>query len=824
MSKKFQFKRGLRANLPTLAEAEPAFTTDDGKFHVGSSAGNVTMAREDHTHTLAQVSESADKKPLYLAVASSTDGVVYTATIDGITSLYTGLTITIIPNLQSTSRTPTLNVNGLGAKRMVMPINGSNTSSTTQPPVVYNDDTTEDELNGKIAVASKWLTANKPVTVRYDGTYWETDLVAQSASCLYGTVPIESGGTGANNAAAARANLGAASVSDLNNAMAECVKSVNGVTPDDSGNVTVQVQAEQIPIVDSIDEMTDTSKRYVLKSTGTIHQYKESTYEETITITDEIDDTTYYDGSRLSSSATNLTDGISNDVPNTGYHVTPLIDLTKAEYQGKTIKIHLEGAHYMSESTCETYIMHRYYKTDGSVQYIRGFSYPGQFDSMAEWKNANFAIESNTSATITINMPLLFGSGNVECGYLRFCGQGAVADSYIYITYQTTQTVTEKTWVDTGVSFGGNGIDEETLAEIAKISKLNNEGADPTTIKLLPSPVLDFYNASDYPSDDYTTSHLSKITYPCRADIPVPFNVKWEHNENAMRTTVAVDTKAIGTNNAYTLKTYDATGSDNYPLFNLLPNTRYYYKVTHVMADGSLVEAKSGNFLTSSEPWRLLYIEGTQNVRDLGGWTGLNGKKVKYGKIIRGAALSDSSYPELMLTGKGKRALGDLKIQAELNLGAADTETSVSATCSYHRVGYSNYAIAITDATVKASFKTTLEKIVSWLSESTPRNIYMHCQGGCDRTGTLAFQLLGLLGVSESDLAKEYELSSFSDIGFGRLRTTTKAVDVYDYVGMVEAIKAYSGTTITEKFYDFATTGCGISADTITAFRNLMLE
>ena len=100
----------------------------------------------------------------------------------------------------------------------------------------------------------------------------------------------------------------------------------------------------------------------------------------------------------------------------------------------------------------------------------------------------------------------------------------------------------------------------------------------------------------------------------------------------------------------------------------------------------------------------------------------------------------------------------------------------------------------------------------------------MHCQGGCDRTGTLSFQLLGLLGVSESDLAKEYELSSFSDVGFGRLRTTTKAVDTYDYVGMVEALKAYSGGTITDKFYNFATTGCGISADTITSFRNLMLE
>ena len=65
--------------------------------------------------------------------------------------------------------------------------------------------------------------------------------------------------------------------------------------------------------------------------------------------------------------------------------------------------------------------------------------------------------------------------------------------------------------------------------------------------------------------------------------------------------------------------------------------------------------------------------------------------------------------------------------------------------------------------------------------------------------------------------------SSFSSIGFGRRRTTTKAVDTYDYVGMVQAVKAYSGDTLTDKFYAFAT-NCGISADTISSFRSLMLE
>lgn len=563
-----------------------------------------------------------------------------------------------------------------------------------------------------------------------------------------------------------------------------------------------------------ISECTDTTKLYVLPD-GYIYAYMKSTSERVKTITDNIIGTTdnpYSPNSRFSSSGTPSTQS--------GYTITPYIDLTKAEYQGKTIQIHLDGNRYACE-TQENYIMCAYFDTAKNVIVARTYTMLDTSGNclLTGFDNAGMTLEihSQTSATLTFPVPLV-DDNSKSVGYMRFCGSGSATNS-VYITYQITETVTAEQWSSLGIQFVVGGIDDETLA---KISALNNEGASPSTIKLLPSNVLDFYNKPAYSDNDYTTSHLANVTYPFRADIPVPYTVKWEHNENAMRTMVAVDTKVIGTLNRFTMRVHDATGVDNYPIYNLLPNTRYYYKVTHIMADGSIIEAKSGSFATSNEPWRLIYIDGTQNVRDLGGWTGLNGKRVKYGQIFRGAAFSDSSYPEFLLTGKGRRSLGDLKIQAELNLGAADTETSVSATCAYHKVGYSNYATAFTDATAKANFKNVLEKIVGWLSESTPRNIYMHCQGGCDRTGTLSFQLLGLLGVSESDLAKEYELSSFSDVGFGRLRTTTKAVNTYDYVGMVEALKTYSGNTITDKFVSFAT-ACGVTSDTITSFRNLML-
>ena len=581
-----------------------------------------------------------------------------------------------------------------------------------------------------------------------------------------------------------------------------------------------------IDIVDSVAEMIDTGKQYVLSSDGHIYTYK--TTQTTGTITEQIsygagDD--QKDNTRLGSDGSAVTDAAYK-----GYVVTPYIDLLKYPVP---FTLHLDGGTFLPTTSDNYTKMASYTAAKAKIACYNTVS--NLVDSLLNVSDSDVSASANNAGSITFRKEPKTNNDNNDgvLKYVRFSGKATLATIRTYVTY--IGTTTTQGWVDTGVSYGSSDTTELT----EKVAALNNEGADAATVALLPSMVKAFYDSADYPDNDYTTTHLTKITYPCRADIPVPYTVKWPYNENAMRTTVAFDTKPIGTANYYTLRTYDVTGLNKFPLYNLIPGTTYYYKVTHVMADGSLVEAKSGNFSTASVPWRMLYIDGTQNVRDLGGWMGLNGKKIKYGRIIRGAALSDSSSLDLIVTGKGRLALADLKIQAELNLGAIDAETSIAANCAYKKIGYGNYADAVVTASARAQFKEALEWIVACLGGTlnqiglpqVERNIYMHCQGGCDRTGTLAFLLLGLLGVSESDLAKEYELSSFSVIGLGRLRNTVKAVDVYDYSGMVAAIKQYPGSTITDKFYSFATNattaaqpGCGIAAATVTAFKNLMLE
>lgn len=133
-----------------------------------------------------------------LVPAYSTDGEVYTATVDSVTELYNGLEITIIPNMTSTKSAVQFNLNGLGAKNLRVKIDGYNSGNS-----------------GTISALATWIGENYPLTIRYVEKFdmWQTvDFSRQSASGIYGTIKVEGGGTGADTAEEARANLGAQSI------------------------------------------------------------------------------------------------------------------------------------------------------------------------------------------------------------------------------------------------------------------------------------------------------------------------------------------------------------------------------------------------------------------------------------------------------------------------------------------------------------------------------------------------------------------------------------------------------------------------------------
>ena len=123
-----------------------------------------------------------------IATAHSTDGATYTVELPGIAKLYTGLEITIIPDKHSTTTLPNLNINGLGDVNIKRRISGS-TSITVQ------------------SETENFLIANQPIRIFYNGSAWICDMARPHATDIYGSVPIECGGTGADNVEEALENL-----------------------------------------------------------------------------------------------------------------------------------------------------------------------------------------------------------------------------------------------------------------------------------------------------------------------------------------------------------------------------------------------------------------------------------------------------------------------------------------------------------------------------------------------------------------------------------------------------------------------------------------
>lgn len=163
-------------------------TTINGK----ALSYNITLTASDvgaaSASTIETMQAAIDSKPsaadaVYTATAESTDGVAYTATVSGIDSLTVGASFIMIPNKASTSKAPTLNVNGLGAK----PIRRRLSSLTTSLQQGYS---------------TNWIALNKPFTVVYDGTAWVIEgLTKTDGADVYGAVAQATADAKGNNIA-----------------------------------------------------------------------------------------------------------------------------------------------------------------------------------------------------------------------------------------------------------------------------------------------------------------------------------------------------------------------------------------------------------------------------------------------------------------------------------------------------------------------------------------------------------------------------------------------------------------------------------------------
>ena len=249
-------------------------------------------------------------------------------------------------------------------------------------------------------------------------------------------------------------------------------------------------------------------------------------------------------------------------------------------------------------------------------------------------------------------------------------------------------------------------------------------------------------------------------------------------------------------------------------IYNLIPGNTYYYKVVATGADGNESELVSSSFTTSGQV-RQIKANSAANMRDLGGWPTLSGYPIHYGKIYRGAEFngghSITADDALILKQVGIRSELDLRYDSEAkNITTSPLGTGVT----YKRIAHSFSDVYYDGMTAgRHLYKQDLQYVMTCVKANRP--VYFHCAIGADRTGTLAFIIEGVLGVSESDLYKDYEITTFSHYQTGRGKSQLSKQMSY--------IKGIKGNTLEEKFFKYCTDSLGLNAADIIDFKSRML-
>ncbi len=186
-----------------------------------------------------------------------------------------------------------------------------------------------------------------------------------------------------------------------------------------------------------------------------------------------------------------------------------------------------------------------------------------------------------------------------------------------------------------------------------------------------------------------------------------------------------------------------------------VPGKTYYWKVMGIYSDEALA---GGKIKIKDAPVRWIKLDGVNNVRDMGGWKTESGKTVNYEKIYRGAQLDK-------ITSKGLNTLKALGMKTDIDVRSTaswDTHSAVERTGLKYYFFDSGYSYeAILNEYIE-TIGPNLQELFKLLDDESNYPIYLHCGGGTDRTGTYAFILNGLLGVSYEDLTRDYELTSYA--------------------------------------------------------------
>lgn len=316
-----------------------------------------------------------------------------------------------------------------------------------------------------------------------------------------------------------------------------------------------------------------------------------------------------------------------------------------------------------------------------------------------------------------------------------------------------------------------------------------------------------YLNNSDYSEDtDYTISALDGFSFgyethgrPNKVAVSIPSG----------GTTIVFKDTVSGR------QWKEAVASTTY-IQNLIPNRVYVY---HIL-DASGTILKTGTAKGNGKV-RMINAGGdTYNIRDIGGWDA-NGGTLKYGMIYRGGELNSGITITEAQQNFFKDALG---IRDEIDLRGTGYDSTALG------IGVDYISIPLPYVTSFGTFNSShyeksrdvIKRVAKDISENKP--IYIHCQAGADRTGMTCLFIEAICGVSQNDIDRDYELTSFSkepgtnnnwSNRITRKRNLTSSIQLKS---IVTAINAMEGSNFNDKVIRFLLRA-GVAIDELNTIR-----
>ena len=360
-----------------------------------------------------------------------------------------------------------------------------------------------------------------------------------------------------------------------------------------------------------------------------------------------------------------------------------------------------------------------------------------------------------------------------------------------------------------------NAIDIRVLGEFTLKTRVSDLEDKNYTFNIENKAVRRYRNEIDYTNDpncNYSilsaTSYgyyfaVNTNTFSYKTNRPESFILTWDAVQDAVNYIIKIGER-----------TYTTTDT-SFSVSNMIPGEKYKYEVAALSGDYNKTIIKTG-YINTEGQIRMINVSNVSNVRDFGGWQTSFGKRIKYGKIFRGAAFDDTGKSVLTNEGAAEIMANGITVEVDLRGDSGIDYDTIYLKERIHTPVQSYTTGLQSGSTMFAALRAIMSAVVSG------KGVYIHCRQGADRAGTVSFVLESLLGVSIIDTTTDYELTSFStyqDIAGSAIITPRNGSS---FTEMLTYLNDFSGNNMTEKIENYYIS-IGGTKEEINAFRAAML-